>query len=368
MEKIAARLRKLEGAVLDRTDPCAPENLIRWSSPGVNWLFGRNHGMPRGYSALFWGVRKSGKSLLFFDAAGMCHKTNPNAVVVKFDTEMRDRLQLTPEMAKNFGIDFNRYFPFYVNKPEQVFDVIKGEVKDLIDDGADVQLIGIDSISDLLGRREAEQESVSQHQIGDHAATLKVGLKSIMATQRQKNIALIMIAHAVDEMDMWEIKRGNKKKPAAANAVLHHCEFCINTEKNNTASGRVDSLDRKFVDETRKDMVDDAEQTGHKVRVWMQDNTAGPVGRVAEFTFDRKLGIINQHEEIFRLGVNWKVIDRPSKGVYIIGDDKFNGKPNLLDALSKDVNLQQKIMSKILEMEKSGASMTLEATGDGEIE
>jgi RecA/RadA recombinase len=368
MNKFAAKLRKIEGAVIERTDPFATENLLKWSSPGVNWIFGRNHGMPFGYSTLLWGEKKSGKSFLFYDAAGTLHRSDPDAIVIKFDTEMRDEGQLTPEMIKIFGIDTDRFVVYYVNRPEQIFDVIKNDVKSLIDDGAKIKLIGIDSISDMMGRREAEQESVTQHQIGDHAVTLQVGLKSIIATQRLKKIALIMTAHARDEMDPWEIKRGNKKKPAAANAVLHHCEFFINVDKNKTASGKVDALERQFVDENRKDMTDDGEQTGHKVRVWMENSSMGAVGRIAEFTIDYHRGIINQHEEVFRLGLNWKVIDRPSKGQYIIGDKKFIGKPNLLDALSKDVNLQQEVMSKILEMEKIGGVYTLNAANDGEPE
>lgn len=365
MNKFAAKLRKLEGAVVERTDPFSPDNLLKWSSPGVNWIFGKNHGMPFGYSVLLWGEKKSGKSFLFYDAAGTLHKSDPEAIVIKFDTEMRDEGQLTPEMAEVFGIDLDRFIVFYVNRPEEIFDVIKNDVKSMIDDGAKIKVIGIDSISDMMGRREAEQESVSQHQIGDHAVTLQVGLKSIIATQRLKKIALVMTAHARDEMDPWKVKRGQKKRPAAANAVLHHCEFFVNVERNETASGKVDELERQFVDESRKDMTLDGEQTGHKIRVWMEDSSMGPTGRVAEFTIDRNRGIINRHEEVFRLGLNWKVIDRPSKGRYIVGDKTFNGKPNLLEAMEKDLSLQQYIMSKILEMEKTGAVMTLNALDEG---
>jgi len=362
--KFAAKLRRLEGAITDRWDPWAPENLIRSSSPGFNWLFGRTHGMPRGFSTLLWGVRKSCKSVLFYDMAGNTMRENPNAIVIKFDTEFRDLGQLDEEMARGYGIDLDRFIVYQVNRPEQIFDRMKNEVRELIEEGADIPLIGIDSISDILGRREADQESVSQHQIGDHAVTMGVGLKSIIETQRKKRIALVMIAHARDEMDPWEIKRGNKKKPAAANAVLHHCEFAINTEKNLTASGKVDALDRKFVDESRKDMIGDGQQTAQKIHVWLTDSTMSPKGRMSEFTFAGGKGIVNQHEEVFRLGLSWGIIGRPSKGQYVIGDSKFTGKPNVLEALSKDKNLQQVILNKLLEMEKTQNFMSLEPVAD----
>jgi RecA/RadA recombinase len=355
--KFAAKLRRLEGAITERWDPWAPENLIRSSSPGVNWLFGHTHGMPRGFTTLLWSERKTGKTVLFYDMAGNTMRENPNAIVIKFDTEFRDLGQLDEKMAAAYGIDLDRFIVYQVNRPEQIFDRMKNEIREMIEEGADIPLIGIDSISDILGRREADQDSVSQHQIGDHAVTMGVGLKSIMETQRKKRIALVMIAHARDEMDPWEIKRGNKKKPAAANAVLHHCEFAINLQKNKTASGKVDALDRKFVDESRKDMDDDGQQTAHKTYVWMTDSSMGSVGRVSEYTFADGRGIVNQHEEVFRLGLAWKVIERPSKGQYVIGDQRFSGKPNLLDALAKDKNLQQVVLSKLLEMEKTQTFM-----------
>jgi hypothetical protein len=317
--------------------------------------------MPRGYSALLWGEKKSGKSVLGYDASGMICKHHPNkdSLIIKFDSEMRDRVQLTPEMAKGYGIEFERFIVYEVNRPEDIFDRMKNEVKALIDDGAEIPLIIIDSISDILGRRESDQDSVTQHQIGDHAVTLQVGLKSILQTQRSKKIGLFMIAHARDEMDQWEIKRGNKKKPAAANAVQHHCEYFINVEKNKTASGKADILERKFLDDSKKDMKDNGQQTAHRTYVWMQDSSLGPKNRETEFTFADGKGIINQHEEVFRLGLNWKVIERPCKGQYVIGDQKFIGKPACLEALEKNVDLQQKVVSRLIEMDKPGLSMTL---------
>jgi recA bacterial DNA recombination protein len=357
--KYAAKLRKLEGAITERFDPFEPSNLIRFSSPGVNWLFGKTHGMPRGFSALLWGEKKSGKSVLLYDAIGTLHRSNPNAIAIKFDTEFRDLGQLDQGMADSYGIDLDRLVVYQVNRPEHIFDRMKNEVRALIDDGAEIPLIGIDSISDILGRREAEQDSVTQHQIGDHAVTLQVGLKSIIETQRTKKIALIMIAHARDEMDPWEIKRGNKKKPAAANAVQHHCEYFINVEKNKTASGKSDILERKFIDESRKDMRDTGQQTAHKTYVFMGDSSMGPKGREVEFTFADGRGIINQHEEVFKLGLNWKVIQRPVPKKYIVAGQEFIGKPACLKALEESVELQQKVISQLIEMEKTGLSMEL---------
>lgn len=355
VNKYVQKLKSLHGAIEERYDPWAPSNLLKFSSPSVNWIFGRTHGFPRAFSALVWGEKKAGKSLLFYDLAGRVHQSDPEAIVIKFDTEYRDLGQLPPEMAKAYGIDLERFIVFQTNSAADIFDPLSrnGQITEMLKSGANIPLIGIDSISDVMGRREEEQESVVKHQIGDHAITLQIGLKSILDSIRKYKVGLIMTAHARDEMDQWEIRRGNKKKPAAANAVLHYCEFFINVEKNLTKDGRQDLLEREFVDETKKDMVDSGEQTGHKVRVWMQNSTMSSKGRVAEFTLDYKKGIINQYEEVFRLGLNWGVIGRPSKGIYVIGENKFNGKPACLEALANSQELQQFIMNRLLELENS---------------
>lgn len=349
--KFVEKLRKLEGAVVDRYDPFEPSNLLRSSSPGVNWLFGKNHGFPFGYSCLLWGCKKAGKSLLLYDWVGQLHQDDPDAIAIKFDTEFRDEGQLSEDMARAYRIDLDRYLVYQVNRPEQIFDRIRGPITDMIKQGARVKLIGIDSISAVMGRRESEQESVTNQQIGDHAMTMQIGLKSILESQRKNKIALILTAHARDEMDRLQIMRGHTKKPAAANAVGHHCEFVINVERNFSKKDNVDALGNKFVDESREDFSGDGELTGHKIRVYMEDSSIGPKQRQIEFTLSYKQGIVNQHEEIMRLGLGWGVIGHPKKGQYEVGEAKFNGKPSLLEGL-KDPKVQAFIVAKLIEREK----------------
>jgi RecA/RadA recombinase len=362
------QLKKLNGAVVDRFDYFDPSNLLRSTSPGVNWLFGRTHGLPYGMTVLLWGEKKSGKTLLSLDWAGQVHKSDPEAIVVKFDTEYRDKAQLTPEMAANFGIDFDRFQVIESNKSEDIFDQIQHKIDAMCKDGAKVKLIIIDSLSGIQGRREAEQESVLQHQIGDQAMTLQIGLRKLLPVQRENKIAVVLCAHARAEMDPIEVKRGNKTKPAAANAVAHHCEFFINIARVNNKSGKVDELERSFIDDSKKGMDGEGEQTGHKICVWMQDNTLGPKNRLAEFTLEYKRGIVNTHEEVFRLGLAWGVIGRPAKGQYVVGDQKFIGKPNFLAALEASKEMQAQIISGLLEREKSGTFINVTSTDEGDLD
>jgi RecA/RadA recombinase len=362
--KFAAKLRRLENVVTERFDVWAPDNLLYSSSPGLNWLFGKNHGIPLGYTLLSWGEQKAGKSVLFYDLVGQMHQRWPDALAIKFDTEFRDDGQLDEKMAKAYGIDLDRLLVFQTNKPEEVFDVVNGDIATIIQDGGNVKLMGIDSLSCLMGRRTAEQKSVKNFQIGDHAMTMQIGLQSMRSMLFKKRILLYLTAHARDEMDTAEQMRGNKKKPAAAMAVKHLCEFVINVEKNVTKTGNVDELENKLIDETKLDMSegkDNAERTGHKIRFWMQGNTLGPANRQAETTFDYSKGFVNQHEEIFRMGNGWGVIERVNKLTYKIGSETFSGKPAILAALAARKDLQQIVLKGLLEREKTVGSLEISA-------
>jgi RecA/RadA recombinase len=353
MNKFVAKMRELKNAVKDRYDPWSVENTIRSSCPSVNWMFGKTHAIPLGYTILSWGEQKAGKSVLGYDLAGQTHKKWDDAIVIKFDTEFRDIGQLDEEHAQAYGIDLDRWMVFQTNQPVDLFDTINKEIAALIDDGANIKMIIIDSISNLMGRKTAEQESLAQFQIGDHAQTLQIGFQSIRQMLFKNRILLYLTAHARDEMDRIEVMRGNKKKPAAANAVKHLCEFIVNVERNNTKDGYKDELDNQLVDESKKDMSDDSERTGHKIRFWMQGNTIGPANRVAEATFDYNKGFINQHEEIFRLGKNWGVFQRISAQIWKIGSEEFRGKPAVLEALKTRTDLQQFVLKSLQEREKT---------------
>lgn len=354
--KFVNALRRLDGAVVTRSDPFA--NVLRWSSPSLNYVFGKAHGLPRGYSILLWGPPKAGKSVLCFDAAGQVLANDPTAIVVKFDTEFRDEGQLTEAEAACYGIDLNRFVVFSVSDPALVFDRVVDEIVPMINAGANIPLIIIDSITGVQGRGAAESDKgVKGYHIGDHAVTTAQGLKAILPFQRppgappEKKISLIMTAHASSEFDRTEQMRGNKTKVSAAFGVKHHCEYFINIEPDATKEGKKDAKGNELIDESRSDMKDKAEQTAHGVWVWMHDSTMGPVNRRGRFTYSRRLpnfGIVNQHEEVYRLGEKWGVISRAPNGVHTFnGAELGKSKDKTLDTLAAAPEIQKAIIAAV---------------------
>ncbi len=373
-KSFVAALRRLDGAIVERSDPFA--NVLRWSSPSINYTFGKSHGLPRGYSVLLWGPPKAGKSVLCFDAAGQVLSQDPTAIVVKFDTEFRDEGQLTESEAACYGIDLNRFVVFSVNDPALVFDRVKEEIAPMIKAGANIPLIIIDSITGVQGRGASmSDKGVKGYHIGDQAQTTAAGLKIILEFQRppgapvENRISLILTAHAASEMDMLEQKRGHKTKMAAAFGVKHHCEYFINVEPDLTKEGRQDAKGNDLVDESRPDMKDNAERTAHGVWVWLHDSTMGPVNRRGRFTYSRRLpnfGIVNQHEEVYRLGVQWNVISRAPNGTHMFaGKVLGKSKDATIDALAAAPETQKAILA---ELRRIDAENKVREISDTEVE
>lgn len=326
------KLQKMDGAVTDTAfNPLA--NVIRTPSPSVNFAFGKFNGLPRGYSAAFYGPPGGGKSLLANATIGQMHRDDPEGWAMKFDTEFRETAQLPPSEYPKFGIDGQRYTCFSVNNPDLIFNRTAKEVATMCQDGMPLRLVVIDSANQIVGRRSLDQQDMMVQNIGDVALTLKEGLKHILPVQRKYNFALIMTVHVGAEMDRNEQMRGNKVRMAAGFGLQHHTEFFMLVEQNKNKDARQSLLEEKFENADVKDLAGNEDRTGHKIRVVCKKNSLAPAGRVGEFTLDYNKGIVNTYEEVFLLGINRGIIQKPTQQSYEFAGKKWVGKAQMIAAL-----------------------------------
>jgi RecA/RadA recombinase len=359
MNKFLSKLRKLEGAVNFSEGNARMLDTLKSPSPSVNWAFAvPGYGIPFGSAMLLYGPPKGGKSIITNAFVGQLHKDDPEAIAIKFDTEMRGAFQTNAASLNKWGIDPERFISYDVNQPENIFDRITTEIDALCQEGAKIKLIIIDSLSNIVGRRTMNATSILTQQMGDQALTLKDGLMQILPTLRRHGITLIATAHVRAEMDMAEQMRGKKVKMHASWATKHMFELFCYVEPNKSKDGKVTLGGEEFTDKETVDFMNKAQKTGHKVRFRVEESSFGFAGRTAEFTLDYNQGITNQYEEIFTLAVNAKIIERPNNLTYKYGDNTYRGLPGILSALKDNVDLQKEILQKVMSKDREIISGT----------
>jgi RecA/RadA recombinase len=357
-KKFMERLLKGPGAVLETRNVHA--DVVDSPSPGLNFTFGNGQGCPTGYSVLLYGPPRGGKSIICSAMTGAVHQADPDAFVVKYNTEFREDAQLDEAQRKVWGIDTNRYIGYDRNDPE-IFDHIEKDLAANCQDGMKLKLVIIDSINMIQGRRSMNADSVMQQQVGDNAATIQEGLRRILPIQRKHRFALILTSHIRSVMDKKAANSTNvymthdtAVRPAVSWAVQHHCEYYMFVNPAGGADGKKDLLGNEFKSDAMEDMYGNADRTGHKVRVRMMDSTIGPKGRNAEFTLDYKRGIINVHEEVFQLGVSCGIITKPNNVMHEFGGRSWKGKEAMIQALKEDTQLQKAILQELKARDLAG--------------
>jgi hypothetical protein len=352
MGKHLSKLRNLEGSVNPGDGEEALLNCARSPSPSVNWAYAMpGFGQPFGTGRLLYGPPKGGKSVLSNAEIGQLHQDDKEAIVIKFDTELRGKFQSNLSNFKKFGIDPDRLIVYDANQPEQIFDRIEHDIAAACQEGEKIKAIYIDSLSGIMGRRTMNAESINVQQIGDQAATIKDGLMRIMPTIRKYNIALTCTAHVRSEMDPNEQRRGKTIKMQAAWATKHIFEFFCYIEPNRSKDGKVTLAGEEFLSEDVLDFMDKAQKTAHKVRFRVEESSFAHSGRTAEFTLDYDHGIVNQYEEVFTLARNYKIIERPNNVYYKYGEQQWKGVVAMLTALRDNPDFCAELLEKVKKLD-----------------
>lgn len=333
-------LSKLDGAV----DSEAKLNVLKSPSPSLNWIYGKNGGILEGSTCLFYGPQKSGKSLASYLFTGELHRTDPEAIAIRFDTEMRSMFQ----MKGSWGIDYDRFQSVDSNDPVEVFDQINGSIKSMVQDGMPLKLIVIDSLTALSGLREKDAESIANMQMGDRALAVQKGLKSILPFIRRNKITLICTSHMRANFDAGLY--GPKEKAALAWFEKHFAECFVEVKRDGSKDGKSDILGNVLEKDDVKDFRGNKEITGHKIYVKMAENSLGVAGRSGEFTIDYEKGLINVHEEVFMLGINTGAVERPNNRTYVFDGQNYTSKADFVNALKDNEQLQAKVMEKVMQM------------------
>jgi RecA/RadA recombinase len=338
------QLRKHDAAIDNEYDAFAPENCVYTPSPYINWIFAnKSHGIPKGSGVLLFSDPKAGKSLLSQAIAGQLHEDDGEGYVMYFSTEFKGKYQ------KGFfdNIDPDRIIMYDTNDPRDIFDYLVDEVEPMVQDGFPLKMVIIDSLT-AIGGIKAEGRSVGEHLIGDKALTITRGLDRVIPFFKKNNITYITVAQVRMNIGAFH---GPDTKAAVPKACEHNHEFFLSVKRATAADDKKDITGQSF-EGSVKDARGNKSVTGHKIYVKMEQSSVGTAGRAAKVTIDYKKGFINQHEEIFELGVNTGVIERPNNVTYVYDGENYKGKKAMAEAIKNDPGLAQKILDQVKESDR----------------
>lgn len=338
------QLRAYEDSVDYEYDSFAPENCLYTPSPYFNWIFAnKSNGIPKNASVLFFSEPKAGKSLSCYAMILEMQKRDPEGIAIYFNTELRGQLQHDVFPA----IDKDRMVIYDTNDPVEIFDRVEKDIKAMVEDGMPLRMIIIDSLTNIVGTKRNDADSVSNHLMGDQALTLQNGLIKLVPFCKRNKI--LLIATSQMRANLQAGSHGPKEKMAAQFATKHAFEYFVSIKRAGAAEDKVNIEGKTFTEEGTKDARDEKLLTGHKIFAKLEANSIGPAGRAGVFTMDYQHGIINQHEELFFLGKNSGVITL-EKTTYVINGQRFVGKKEAALAL-KDPTLAAFVESEVKKLD-----------------
>lgn len=277
--------------------PAPTDSVIAMPSPSLNWAAG-NGGLVVGKALCLFGPESGGKSLLMQLILAQIQRDDPNAICVLFDAEY----SFNKVWFEKLGGDLKRLLVRQSNDPVKIFDYISGEMLEMIQEGAPIKAIAIDSVKSIKYPKDMKKVSTDQTMGGSGASYLGPALKHVTPVIRENNITCILVQQVYEEMDQYKKMRNPYIVPDGR-ALKHFCDYMAQVDKLETKDGVV---------EEGKNMVEGAAQIGHKVRVKFKKNRVGAPYRTAQFTLNYEKGIVDVGNEVFDLAKSLGVIFHPT--------------------------------------------------------
>lgn len=308
-------------------------------SPSLNWATSIG-GFQPGKISVLYGPEQSGKSLLAMMAIADVQKKDPDAIFVWFDAEYSFNLPLFIKI----GGDPTRLVYRKSNDPLKIFDYIGGEMLELLQEGAPIRGIVIDSIKAIRYPKEANMKQTTDQKMGGTGASyLPSTLKLVLPVISDFNLLTFFIQQVTMEMDPMKALR-NPYVITEGKALKHAADLMLEIVKLDT---------KNSVIESGETITGAAQQTGHKVRVKVKKNRLGIPARMAQFTYHYDRGIIDTASEIFELAKSIGVVFHPVNStsgkentqMWQFGNyDPVRGEDNMKAVVLASKKMQEEIM------------------------
>lgn len=304
-------------------------------------------GHPKGRLIQLYGAPGSGKTLMAMIAMVEAQKADPTAYQMFIDAEGT----FDPKWAKILGLNTKKIIiiegDMAVNG-RKCFEMLLGEPKEdkkthklagkskeglldqIIKGEMNINMIVLDSLGSIMPPGE-DTSAVGKMNMSLLARFLTTTFRKLSLEVSKAKIPFIIINHKKDSMDPY----GADHTFSGGNTYAHFLSANIYFEIVNRADAKI---------------LDDKEQKiGHTVRATIEKSKFGPWPRKCEFKVNFSVGVIDKHEEIAQLAIDYNVVEKPSAVTHQYGDQKWVGFGKFCDAILADEKLALELTEKIHE-------------------
>jgi len=308
-------------------------------------------GLPKGRLIQYYGAAGSGKTLLAMIAMMEAQRDDPEAQQVFIDAEGT----FDPAWAEILGVDTSKVI--LVEKDTAVngrkcFEMLLGVPKedkkthlfvgkskegllDKINSGEfNINLIVLDSLGAIIPPGE-DTSAIGKMNMALLARFLTTTFRKLSLELNKAKVPFIIINHKRDNMDPY----GADHTFSGGNTYSHFLSANIYFEA-------VQRKDAMIVDEKEN-------KIGHPLRATIEKSKFGPWPRKCEFKINFGIGVIDKHEEIAQLALDYNVVTKSSTVSHDYGDKTWVGFPKYCAAIAADAELAKELVLKISEARES---------------
>jgi len=303
-------------------------------------------GLPKGRLIQYYGPSGSGKTLMSMIAMGEAQKEDPEAMQMFIDSEQT----FDPSWAEALGLDTSRII--IVDEDTAVngrkcFEMLLGEPKEdkathklvgkkkeglfdkIVAKELNINMIVLDSLGSIIPPGE-DISAVGKANMALLSRFLTPTFRKLSLEINRAQVPMIIINHKRDGFDQY----GPDHTFAGGNTYTHFLSANVYFEA-------VQRKDAQILDEKEN-------KIGHLMKATIEKSKFGPWPRRCEFKVNFGIGVIDRHEEIAQLALDYGVVTKSSSVSHEYGDLKWVGFPKFCEGIKDDQALADDLANKII--------------------
>jgi recombination protein RecA len=302
-------------------------------------------GLPRGRIIQYYGAPSSGKTLMAMLAIKEAQQLDPLSQQMFIDAEGT----FDAGWASILGCDISRIIvvdgetavigrtcfemilgvPKEDKKTHELIGKSKEGLLDKIMNGElNINLIVLDSLGALIPPGE-DISAVGKMNMALLARFLTTTFRKLSLDANRAQIVFLAINHKKANMDPYGVDHSF----SGGNTYAHFLSANVYFEAVQRADAQI---------------LDDKEQkVGHTMRATIEKSKFGPHPRKCEFKVNFGIGVVDRHEEIAQLALDYNVVVKTSTVSHEYGDKKWVGFPKFCEAIKEDQALADQLILKI---------------------